>query len=883
MKALLPLLLRLFTLRHATKAWRQTLAITAIIAIGVGVVLAVRLANRAAAASFTHFTEAVAGSSDWIVTPAAGDFDQTVLRRMRDALAGEAVFLFPVLESTAAEPPEAPSDQMEFGRSSYQILGIDILALRNLSQVYNSARQLLDVPDEFAPVMESRVGRNIFWSVLEADDAVFVAERTARGNGWRVGSRFDVIIEDRFMTLEVSGILPRLEGQPEPAGNLLVMDIAALQRATGRVGRVDRVEVWIENGPQMRERRDHVRDILERTGEGRWVVESPEASRRTGEAMTAAFRLNLSILSLLALAVGAFLVIEALDGAVVRRRQEIAILRSLGVTPRAIRAAWIAESALLGLLGSVLGIIFGAVAAQFAVQLVGRTVNALYFQTTVDAATLVPTEIIGALVLGVAVSVLAGWMPARVAADTPPAELLPRGRVDAGARWALKFWPPILLFLAGLVLLQAPPVQLEGGGRFPLAGYIAAASWLAAAAWLTPGLLGVLAKLARPLASESAVLRLALSRFWRPSGRHRLAVAGLVVAVGMTASMAVMVSSFDATVRGWIGTVLQADLFIASDGAQNASSENRLAESTWRRIAGMEGVREAAPLHAKRISWQGQPTALSGADFGFLARQDAMVWIRRPGVWPIVDDPASDVIPGIVSEAFSNRFNVRTGDVIRLPAEPADLVVRIEGVFADYGNERGTLMIAGAAYVRHFGDTRAATLTVLVEPGVDPDVIAARIQSEFPAVRALSQKHLRTEVFRIFNQTFAITHALEIVGLAVALLGLVLSMASVLLDRKEELTTLRALGMSRRELSRAAAWEGAVVAAASCFGGVLLSGGLGWILIHVINRQSFGWTLTFSPPLLMLAGFTVLVIACGWFVSGLVGHRNASLAVEREG
>jgi putative ABC transport system permease protein len=241
------------------------------------------------------------------------------------------------------------------------------------------------------------------------------------------------------------------------------------------------------------------------------------------------------------------------------------------------------------------------------------------------------------------------------------------------------------------------------------------------------------------------------------------------------------------------------------------------------------------------------------------------------------------VIPGIVSEAFSNRFNVRTGDVIRLPAEPADLVVRIEGVFADYGNERGTLMIAGAAYVRHFGDTRAATLTVLVEPGVDPDVIAARIQSEFPAVRALSQKHLRTEVFRIFNQTFAITHALEIVGLAVALLGLGLSMASVLLDRKEELTTLRALGMSRRELSRAAAWEGAVVAAASCFGGVLLSGGLGWILIHVINRQSFGWTLTFSPPLLMLAGFTVLVIACGWFVSGLVGHRNASLAVEREG
>ena len=234
MNSFLPLLLRLFTLRHATQAWRQTLAITAIIAIGVGVVLAVRLANRAAAASFTHFTEAVAGSSDWIVSPAAGDFDESVLRRMRDALVGEAVFLFPVLESTAAEPPAAPSEQMEFGRNSYQVLGIDILALRNLSQVYNSARQLLDVPDEFAPVMESRVGRNIFWSVLEADDAVFVAERTARANGWRVGSRFDVIIEDRFMTLEVSGILPRLEGQPEPSGNLLVMDIAALQRVPWR-------------------------------------------------------------------------------------------------------------------------------------------------------------------------------------------------------------------------------------------------------------------------------------------------------------------------------------------------------------------------------------------------------------------------------------------------------------------------------------------------------------------------------------------------------------------------------------------------------------------------------------------------------------------------
>jgi putative ABC transport system permease protein len=123
---------------------------------------------------------------------------------------------------------------------------------------------------------------------------------------------------------------------------------------------------------------------------------------------------------------------------------------------------------------------------------------------------------------------------------------------------------------------------------------------------------------------------------------------------------------------------------------------------------------------------------------------------------------------------------------------------------------------------------------------------------------------------------------LEVIAVLVAVIGLALTLTSVLLDRREELTTLRALGFTQRELAGAAALEGGVVAAAAVAGGLVLSVALGWLLIYVINKQSFGWTLGFAVPWGQLAALAGAVVATGVVVSYFVGRWGADLPADRE-
>jgi putative ABC transport system permease protein len=316
-----------------------------------------------------------------------------------------------------------------------------------------------------------------FWRAFAAGPQVWVSAALASTPPKILALVFD----ERVRTLPVVGVIPMAKDAPRVPANLLVLDLPHLQQITGKVGRVDRVEFLVEPGPRASERRAELQTLLEKLGGERWIVTTPGTRRESAETMTRAFRLNLTILSLIALLVGLYLIFQALDGAVVRRRTEIAILRSLGVEERVIQLAWLTEAAVLGLLGGALGLVLGWAGAQFAVRAVGQTVNALYYATTVEAASLAPGELVLGLGLGLGASLVAGWWPARLAASTPPAQVLPRGAPPAaGGRWQRSFALGAGCVGLGVVLAQLSPLRLDGGGRFPLAGYAAALKVLTA-------------------------------------------------------------------------------------------------------------------------------------------------------------------------------------------------------------------------------------------------------------------------------------------------------------------------------------------------------------------------------------------------------------------
>lgn len=904
---MLPLLLRRFSLRHARLAPGQTALLVLILALGVAVFTSVRLANRAAVSSFTHFTETLTGRSDWIIQAPAGRLPESVLPGLRAALADLAVQIHPVVETTAAEPPpRAPAETdaeaaaetptasaapERFSRRGFTLLGVDLVGIANLAAqqaagepFFRSSRRAGGARDD----TEDGAEDGDFFDLFSPEPQVWVSPTLAP----ELPGHLDLVVNDRPVRLPVAGHIPQAAEGPAAPATLVVMDLPRLQNLVGREDWLDRVEFVLETGPRLATRRaelgKRLGDLAARSTVSdlapapRWLVTTPGARRETAATMTEAFRLNLTVLSLIALLVGLYLVFQALDGAVVRRRGEIAVLRSLGVDARLIRSAWLAEAALLGLAGGALGLLLGWGGAQFAVRAVGRTVNALYYATSVEAAHLSWGEAALSLAAGVVASVLAGWSPARVAAETPPAQVLVRGAPGAvGGPWLRS---PALAFGAlalGVVLSRLPPLALGGGTRFPLAGHLAAFCGILGGGVLASLAIPTLGRALRPLAARGAEWRVALGHLARPSGRHRLAAAALVCAIGMAAGMGILIASFERSVRTWVQSALQADLYISSAGAQTASSDNRIAPATWRALAAHPAVADAAVFSAHPLVLDGKPTTLGGGDLADQSARGGFLWVGPPPS-PEALDPAKNAGLALASESFAERFRIRRGDTVEVPTPGGTRRLEVAGLFADYGNERGTLLVDRSHAVAWFGDDHATSLALDLVPGAAVETVRGDLARAFPGLAILSNSTLRAEVLRVFHQTFSITYALQFIGLVVAVVGLALSLVSVLLDRRDELTTLRALGFRRSEIARATAIEGGVLALCACTAGIALSFALGWLLIHVINKQSFGWTLAFAVPTGQLLALAALVFGTGVAVSRLVGHWGAALPADRE-
>ena len=871
------LLLRRFTLRHWRAAPGSTALQILILALGIAVFFSIRLANRAAVGSFENFTGLLSQSTDWTISAPAGPLPVSALTEIRAACGDEPVEILPIVETTAARPHEQ-NDEPIGSREVYQVLGLDLVAVQNLA----AARNHGDDRNWFDQQSKNHSAGDRFWNVLSQGNAVFISPALAEKAHLAVGDALRLVIDEDVVSLEVAGLIPASAARLRPPENLLIMDVAALQRLAHREGRLDRIEFVVPDSPRAAAHRTELRERLVALAKNRWQVLSPEDRRSSAATMTRAFRMNLTILSLVGLLVGLYLIFQSLDGAVVRRREEIGVLRSLGITEQVIRRAWLLEAALLGLVSGALGALLGWGGAQLAVRLVGRTVNALYYSTTVQYAQLDVTEFFLALVLAVAASLAAGWWPARQAARIPPAQILSRHAPSQESRSIFQSagFGALLLAASGL-LVWLPPLRFSGAWRFPLGGYAAALGLIIGGGILCSHGLRRFATALRFTGQHSIAAKLAISQLMKTSSRHRLAAAGLLCAVTMAAGMLILVASFETTMRGWINNTFQADLYIRSDGAQNAATQSRITPATWQAIATNPAVADVNLMQSSAIEIGGVSTMLIGVDMGFSQRHPNLTWRQAP-VDDAIFDSARNGRLALISESFSERFRVRRGGSITVPTPAGDQQVTIAGVFSDYGNERGALLVDRRQFASWFGDELVTSLIVFTQPGIAPETVQDTLSARFPGLSIVTNRFLRSEILRVFRQTFSVTYALELIGIIVAVIGLGMTLASILLDRRGELTTLRALGWRRHEMALATAVEGALLSVCGVAGGIVVSLGLGWILIYVINKQSFGWTLQFAIPWLGLAAVGLLVVGVGTVAAYVVGRWGSGLPADRE-
>lgn len=838
-----------FTLRHWLSARWNYLLIVLIVAVGVGSLNGIRQASRAATANFGLFNAAVSGRSDFIIQAAAGPLKSAQLFQLNQLNHSSDWHLFPVLEG-----PVKQLDANEAVQRQVRLVGLDLLSISNLPYF---------IEQDFS--IGERAGNWYDW--IGTDPNVWVGSSFLQKTGLKVGNRLPVSVAGRLLELRIAGLL----GGEDTAvpDDLMLADLPAAQAILARTNEVDRVEVILDERKRAGDPaalKVIEQQLRERLPKG--LAIHPAANRVAERTdMTEAFRLNLMILSLIAMMVSAYLILQALDAAVVRRRAEIASLKSLGVSARTIRFTILLEAAGIGLFGSALGIGLGCLLAAGTVQLLVDTVNALYFSSSVKSIQLQTVDLWVGFAVGVVSSLLAGWLPARDAMLTPPAQVLARGDWSPGFSWLQHHRPGLVLIILGLLALTLPPAQLQAGGRIPIGGFVAACCWIFGAALLAGNTMVQLNCWLQRF-NLGPLSRLAITRLAEGSSRHRLAVSGLVVAVAMVTGILQLVNSFQGTIERWLDVRFQADLYVSEQGSTGVDALNGIDPELAAKLAGNETVAHA---HLQYVAFVNAPlgkTMLSGVDLQLWRDQIDQIWHTDPGEL----EPVAGAQPAFVSEAFARRFDVLQGGVVTLETPAGLKKVTPIGIYADYGNEFGTAVIDHSIWRQWLDIERPLNISLFLQPGLVTNTVRDAMRLEFPGLDIRNAQELKALVLAIFHQTFRVTFALNIIGITVAIAGLTLGMLAIFAESASTWQTLSHLGFPSSSFARMAGLESAGIVLSAWLSGTVVGLALGWLLIYVINVQSFGWTLLWKLPLGSILLFGIGLMVCG-YLCGLLAAK----------
>ncbi len=852
-----------FGLRYWIRHWVKLVLLVSIVALGTGAFLAIGLANRASTQSFDRFAQTVSGQSQIVVTPTLGELSLKDLRQIRIALLDTEATLVPQIVASARlhSRPDIPDSEKAF-----TLVGMDLLAASNFLIRQNADNSFLDSNNSKSDGPPSRI------------HGVYAQAETSRAYSWDRSSTLSLYLEDKIVELPWAGNLPTLESDQQAASNVLVMDWRDLSELLSEPLHANRVDIVWTQDAQSELGREQAIKLLEAANPGNWVVESQSQRQAAGATMTLALRMNLRALSVLSLLVAICLVFQAMDSTVARRQGEVATLHSLGVSTKLTRLLWFSDAVLIGILGGGLGLLFGNLMARISTQLVGQTVNTLYYSAGEISHDYSLSEAALAWSLTVIFCILAGWWPARQAARSPVIETIRQDNHRSSFAKA-PYWIAALVFAALCVIAyQIPPLRASNGHSIPVGGYALAIALIGLVSCLACLTLEFLGKIATGPGNRFTSVRLAFSQFRLPVTRHRLALAGVILSVGMTASMIFLIGSFESTVRSWISSTLQADLFIRPKSVSTSHDAPSISLATLHALRNDARTSDIGLIYRSSTRIQNLPTQLIGFDTEYLNRVDHTTWVKRPERLLDLQDGKT----AIVNEAFASRFQKTVGDTVELPVSGATLHFRIIGIMADYGNENGSLGIDKDRFIEIVGKDRPRAIALHVHDPQQIDSFAREIQEANPGLAVMTNRWLREETLRIFNRVFSITYALEAIGLLISVVGLGSMLASLLIERRGEINTLQRIGFDTRTIALASLWEGLALAGLGILSGLALGYLLGLTLVFIINKQSFGWTLDVSIPWISLLGLSLLTMAGASIVSYLVGRWSAKLPMQIE-
>lgn len=814
------------------------------VAVGVAVFLSIRLANQQTMMSFTESVDLVLGRADATIRVEGMSFDESVFEKLH-ALRKE-IKAYPVVEGYGVESTSG---------EVVEIFGADLLQDSGIRDF--SIKTVKDGLEGLIPLITDPAG-------------IILPEKFVPGTRFVPGDTIEFLIKGKVKTLNVNAVLEDEGIAKALNGNFAMMDIAAAQNVFEKVGQLDRIDIRFLNSNDFEVMREKIAALVPEN----MKVERPQRKNKQVEKMLQAFQYNLTALSFVALLVALYLIYNMIALSVVRRRVEIGTLRAIGATPTLIALIFFLEAGVIGAIGSVLGIGLGYFFAQFSLDAVSLTVNNLYAPSYVTEVDFQWTRMGPYFILGVGLSFISALIPAWDAATTPPTTVMRRGSYDLklfrGSRG-------LNLTAATVILLSAVCTQLPPINHFPYFGFFSVFLIILGVSLLTPSvLLWTRDRLhfffKNRFGGEGLLACMNLSQ---NVGRNALAVSSLAIAFMMVISMSIMVHSFRQTVIVWIDQTLRADLFIRVAGGRDIDYQHTLPSDLVKKLKSLEGIAAVDQFRALDITYNELPVVLATGDFSVLSQYGNLVIKSGPPAAKL-----ANVMVGqdraMVSEAFSLKHKVNVGDFVELQTPNGPSQMEVAAIYFDYSRERGYIILDRTTFLKLYQQPEINSFVVYLKDKTRLESIRKEVFNTFKDHRLIirSNTELKQQVLEVFDKTFAITYSLEIIAILVAVLGLFNTLVSLILERKREIGILRFLGAFTGQVKRMVLIEAGILGMIGSAMGFIAGVVVSYILIFVINKQSFGWTIQVHFPYL----FILAMITLFWGTSLLSGLYPAKLA-----
>jgi putative ABC transport system permease protein len=832
--------------------WQSILMVLGI-TLGVAVMVAIDLANASASRAFELSTQAVTGKTTHQISGGPRGLDESIYVNLRrQGLVDKAE---PVIDAYVSSP--------QLGNRPLNLLGID---------------PFVDGPFHDYLAGTSRASIDQLSSFLTQPGALIVSTDLAERYGLKLGSKLTLDVAGRKQNAFISGLVTPADPLAKQAlDGTLLADISTAQEITGELGKIDRIDLILPVNS----------DVIVRTLQsglpGGVQINPVEAATGSIAQMTAAFRLNLSALSLLALVVGLFLIYNTMTFSVVRRRELFGAMRCLGVTGREIFLLVMSEAIIVGIIGSLTGIALGILMGQRTVGMVTQTINDLYFTTTVEAAGIPLSSLVRGGIAGMLATLFTAALPAWEASTIPPQAALSRSGLEKKTRRNVLWMASggfALIILGGLLFLFPFNTIVFGfaGTLAVVVGFalLAAITMVFLLRGLAPVLVKIFGFLGR-MAPRSLVSALS---------RTSVAVAALMVAVAVTIGVSLMIDSFRYTVDLWLKQTLQGDVYITAPSFTANRSTVLIDSGVVQTIEKWPGLARVDLQRSTNLESTRGPVQVSATNNYTFGLERSYLSVKDPAqaVWKAMQQGAV-----LVSEPLAQRLGLKTGSIVTLNSPAGWQTFPVEGIYYDYASSEGTMYMTLDNYQKLWHDGGVTAIGIRLPPGTNPDKITQDLQNDLESQQQLiiePNQTLRDEVLKVFDRTFAITAALRILATVVAFIGVLSTLMLLQLEKQREIGILRAVGLTGSQLWRLVMLEtglmGLVAGVLAAPTGYVLS----LILIYVINQRSFGWTLQQSiQPSAFLQGLAIAVIAAllaGIYPAGRLSRMEAADAIRYE-